>query len=143
MPVLRPTQRFRIKFSPIQEPTIPFPRFPNNIASLTIEGLGELMSQYQVWREYTEDLLLDATATYTRMEAEHSFERKKYYLSTGKADGSKEDRYALCDVQPHIQELAAKLLESQLYQELLSAKLDSITNSLSVISREISRRDSR
>jgi len=137
----RQRANFRFKsvgFDPLQKPEIPYPTMKAQITGLSNNDLGDLMSQYGVWREYTEDLLLHAIREYTSLAESLNLERQMLLITVN--GRNRDERLAKIDTQPEIIELAHAVLESEMYKEMLSAKLASIENSIAVISREITRR---
>jgi hypothetical protein len=139
MPKPLKRDKFTLKgFDPLSAPEIPIPTFPASIASKTLDDLGDIMSFYAVWREYTEDLHLRAVADYTRQKEAYDFEWQKIFLSVNGRNNT--EREAKIAANPEIIVLRALLIEAEMYKEMLSAKLLSFNNAIAVISREISRR---
>lgn len=108
------------------------------ITGITDNDLGDLMSAYASWKEYTEDLLLYAVQEATSAAEDLEYARKKMLLTT--SGKNRDERNARIDTEDRIHELDRKWLEADMYREMLSSKLESINGAISVISREITRR---
>lgn len=120
------------------KPDFPLPALPRAISLITPNKLGDTMSQYGAWREYTEDLLNHSMYTFNKKREELDIARKrKFLLVNGK---NKDERTAKIDTDPEIQALATDVLEYEMFYEMLSTKLTSIEKSIALISREYSRR---
>jgi hypothetical protein len=131
--------KFTLKgFNPLSAPEIPIPTFPANIASKSLDDLGDIMSFYAVWREYTEDLHLRAVAEYSQQKEKYDYEWQKLFLSVNGRNNT--EREAKIAMNPEIIVERAYLIEAEMYKEMLSAKLLSFNNAIAVVSREISRR---
>lgn len=128
----------RAGFPAPQKPAIPYPRMEPNLTGISSLDLGNLMSTYAAWKEYTEDLLLHALHKSTQAyEALEYAKAKLLVLTEGK---NQREREAKIETNPNIHELKQVYLEADMYREMLSSKLTSIEGSVSVISREITRR---
>ena len=97
------------------------------------------VSQSRYAREYTEDLLQDSLCEQLKLQEEYEIQYgAKLLLISGK---NKDERQAkIFDEFPQIKKIYLSLGEAEMYHTLLQKKLESFTNCLTVISREITRR---
>ena len=130
-------KKFRSNFPKVAKPVINA-ELPNSLAKLSSEKLSDLMNVYTAWREYTEDLLIEALAAFTKCKEYYEFERDKKYLALGKTTNAVKD--ATLNIDEDLRKYQLPLTDAELYYDLLSNKLESYTNCLTVISREITRR---
>lgn len=134
-----PLSEFRSKgFTPVNKPGIPLPTMPTGISTLTLDKLGDLQAKYSAWREYTEDLLLEAV--YEKIMAETTYQEKfdrKLLVMEGKTVTEKK---TLTDLDDEVIKYKNKSIHKEVFHTMLSSKLESLNNVLSVLSREISRR---
>jgi hypothetical protein len=111
---------------------------PRSLSKLTSDKLSDIMLKYTAWREYTEDLLIDAFVDLTKSNQEYSFAYSKaYVLCSAK---NKEEREAKVLAQDDIEELSLKRAKNQMYYDMLGDKLQGIKDTIGVLSREITRR---
>lgn len=125
-------------FGRLNRPDIPYPTMDPNISGLTSRDLGNFMAQYAAWREYTEDLLLHAIREYTSLNERLSQKRDRLLIVT--SGKNREERLARINQDPDVEADMQLTLEAEMLKDMLAAKLTSIEGSISVISREISRR---
>lgn len=114
------------------------PELPPKLSSLSSAQVSDLQLIYTAWRELTEDLMVEALAEFTSRK--HSFDyeySKQLLLTTG---SSLKEREAKVATNLRIHNLSLHLQRAELYYNMLSSKLESYTNCLTVISREITRR---
>jgi hypothetical protein len=133
--------KYRAKgFTELSKPEEVQPTMPLQLSNLNADALGDLMSKYSRWREYAEDLYLKAYYEYTVLNEkyEHSVAVFKVQANTSK----KFEKDDLVKADRSLRALADKVLEAQMYYELLSSKVDSLDKSFNTLSREISRRSS-
>jgi hypothetical protein len=125
-------------FKPLNKPEGEIPRLPTQISSTTSNKLGDLQIIYAAWREYAEDLHAEALTKYTSTKSEYD------YLVAITANGldarTVKDKANKVLENPRVQKLRSRLLEAELMVNLLSAKLESYSNALAVLSRELTRR---
>ena len=115
------------------------PIMPRQISQITSDILGDLQSSYAVWREYSEDNLLKAVATLTQLKTEYDYQySKRFVLAEGNTDKQKK---AYVETDEAIYTKNVELMNAQMLVDLLSSKLESFSNCLTIISREITRRD--
>lgn len=115
------------------------PVMPSQISQITSDVLGDLQSLYAVWREYTEDNLLKSVAKLTELKTSFDYAyAKKFVVAGGSTDKQKK---AAVDVLEEIHTMNVELINAQMLVDMLSSKLESFSNCLTIISREITRRE--
>lgn len=115
------------------------PLMPRQISQITSDALGDLMSSYAVWREYTEDMLLKSIAKHMEVKTMYDYEYSKVFIM---AEGSTDkQKKSFVDVNDHIHKLNIDCTNSQVFVDMLSNKLESFSNCITIISREITRRE--
>lgn len=131
-------KRFRKVFPSMEAPEGGLPTMPLRITGLTSDELGDLLSRYSAWREFTEDRHLEALADYVRIKGDYDIETAKMMVV------SSSDTIALKKAEslsnPQVQSLWKKVLEAEIYKDLLGNRLESFSNALSMLSRELTRR---
>lgn len=137
-PVSTGYKRFRSAFDKMGKPDEPVPTFPKKLSSLTSDQLGDYTAKYAAWREFTEDMHFEALQDKMVLQAQYDFEHAKLMV-VAKGDGLNEKKYHTLSNEK-LNDLRQKLLDADIYLNMVSNKLDSFNNSLSVLSREVSRR---
>ena len=135
----KPMDKFRKIYGSIEQPEKKAPAMPVTISDITSDKLSNLMTRYTAWREYTEDLLQDSLCEQLKLEEEYEIQYgSKLLLISGK---NKDERQAkIFNEYPQVKKIYLSLGEAEMYHTLLQKKLESFTNCLTVISREITRR---
>lgn len=126
-------------FSVLGKPAEPVPSCPTNITGISGEELGNFVTLYNAWREYTEDMLVREKMRLAILQDRYDHKYKILWLSVQKTSTVKDKEFSI-DVAPELRELKEELLEVDLFVEALTAKVDSYTNTLAMLSREITRR---
>lgn len=129
---------FREYFRKIPKPEEKAPKLPIQISHLDLNRLSDLQTRYTAWREYTEDLMTESLTELTRAKEKYSYEWDKKLLLLPKMTRSLQE--AALNTDDYLHALDVSLTEAQLYHDLLTKKLESYTNCLAVISREITLR---
>jgi hypothetical protein len=132
-------KRFRKYFTKLSKPDEEA-ILPKKLSSLPSDKLSDIQTRYTAWREFTEDLLVEALAEYTRLKEEYEYAFNKKLLVTNAK--SLREKEAIVRTDLNIRKLFLSLQEAELYYNLLSSKIESYNNCLTVISREITRRTS-
>lgn len=133
-----PLGRFRKVFDEIEAPKGGLPTMLTKISDESSDKLGNMIARYSAWREFTEDRHMEACAVYAQVKSEYDFSCDKAMLS---ADGvNVTERKAAARVGLQVSVLAKKVLEAEIYKDLLASKLDSFSNVLAMLSRELTRR---
>jgi hypothetical protein len=132
---------FEKVFTEIKQPTETMPCFITNISQLNADKLGDLTSLYEAWREFANQELLLAVAN----SAISSYNYKAAYdRALLKVSGKNKDiTHALIMSDTDIEELYSTKYMDELRVTLLRGKIDSFEASLSILSRELTRRTSR
>lgn len=131
-------EKFREHFTEIAPPKGGLPTMPTSISNISLDDLGNMLSRYSAWREYAEDRHLEATAVYAECKSKYDNACDKVLLTSNKATVT--ERKASAKVSPEVSKLAQQVLEAETYKDLLGGKLESFTNVLSMLSRELTRR---
>jgi len=130
---------YREEFKKVTKPESEAPSLPTSISKLTSDKLSDLMLRYTAWREFTEDILNDSLVEFTVAKEQYDNAYQIEYLRADSKLKVKE-KEALIDTLPTIHEKYLYLQEAELYHNLILRKLESFTNCLTIISREITRR---
>lgn len=133
-----PIQRFRSVFTSINAPKGGLPTMPIRMTDLSSEELGNIMSRYSAWREFTEDRHCEACAVYSQVKSEYDLQISKEMLLY--KDVTVSEKKARARTSQNTEGLAKKLYEAEIYMTLLASKLESFTNVLNILSRELTRR---
>ena len=133
-----PLARFRKVFDEIEVPKGGLPTMPRQISSEPSDSLGDLISKYSTWREFTEDRHIEACAVVAQIKSEHDLEHDRVLVSA--QEGTITEKKARASINGEVIIKAKKLLEAEIYRDLLAGKLESFTNVLTMLSRELTRR---
>jgi hypothetical protein len=133
-----PLGRFREVFSEIKPPKGGLPTMPTRVSSLASDELGDISSRYAAWREFTEDLHMGACATYAQIKSEYDLAHDRVLITINSSTVSEKKAMANTDVE--VVKLSQKLVEADIYVGLLARKLESFSNVLAILSRELTRR---
>lgn len=136
--VRNPLERFREIFIELSAPKGGLPTMPTKISDMPSDDLGNIIARYTAWREFTEDKHMEACATYAQCKSEYDLACDKEMLLS-KA-GSVTERKASAKANPRVEQLYKDLTEAEMYRDLLANKLDSFSNVLAMLSRELTRR---
>lgn len=133
-----PIERFRDVFTEIVPPKGGLPTMPTRISDYASDELGNIISRYTAWREFTEDRHMEACAVYSQCKSEYDLACDTEML---KSDGQTvSERKASAKTNSQVQKLGVIVNEAEIYTNLLAAKLDSFSNVLAMLSRELTRR---
>lgn len=119
------------------------PSMPIQMALLTSAELSNTMSEFAAWREYVESLYIESMMEHKKFATKFDYELAKRKLAVEnehKKSKTREYKALLIDTDGSIFADREMLDELSLYKEALSIRLDSLTNSINVLSREITRR---
>ena len=133
-----PLQRFREVFSEIPAPKGGLPTMPTRISELPSDELGDLIARYTAWREFAEDRHLEACAVFAQAKSEYDLECDKEMIRSG--EGTAKERLAEAHTMPGVVLLGKRLKDAEVYKELFANKLESFSNVLAMLSRELTRR---
>lgn len=136
--VRNPLERFREIFSELSAPKGGLPTMPTKVADLASDELGNMIARYTAWREFTEDRHAEACAVLAQCKSEYDLEVDKVMLSSTASTVT--ERKASAKANPKVEKLYKDLTEAEMYQNLLANKLESFSNVLAMLSRELTRR---
>lgn len=136
--VKNPLERFRSVFTELTAPKGGLPTMPTKIADLASDELGNMIARYTAWREFTEDRHMEACAVYAQCRSEYDLACDKEMLSSNASTVT--ERKAFAKVSPKVEKLYKELVEAEMYRDLLANKLESFSNVLAMLSRELTRR---
>lgn len=118
------------------------PTMPHEMSNLNSQDLGNYMSNYAAWREFTEDVLTQSNMEYLEAKEAYDLRYKQLWLTQERLKTVKDSEKNL-EINPEIVDLREKLLKAQMFNELIGTKYESINNAITVLSREITRRQGR
>lgn len=136
--IKNPLERFRRVFDEVVPPKGGLPTMPTRIADIASDELGNMIARYTAWREFTEDRHAEACATYSQCKSEYDLECDKQTLQSDAETVT--ERKVFAKTTPKVIELGKKVNEAEIYMGLLARKLDSFSNVLAMLSRELTRR---
>lgn len=136
--VRNPLERFRAIFTELAAPKGGLPTMPTKVADLVSDELGNMIARYTSWREFTEDRHAEACAVLAQCKSEYDLEVDKVMLSSTASTVT--ERKASAKSNPKVEKLYKNLTEAEMYRDLLANKLESFSNVLAMLSRELTRR---
>ena len=136
--VRNPLERFRAIFTELSAPKGGLPTMPTKVADLASDELGNMIARYTAWREFTEDRHMEACAVYSQCMSEYDLAVDKEMLSS--KESTVTERKASAKSSPKVEKLYKDLTEAEMYRDLLANKLESFSNVLAMLSRELTRR---
>lgn len=135
---LSPLERFREVFVSLNAPKGGLPTMPTRISDIASDELGDMIARYSSWREYTEDRHAEACAVFSQLKSEYDLELSKAML---KVDGSSvTEKKAYAQTEQGVLNKYKQMNEADVFRGLLANKLESFTNVLLMLSRELTRR---
>lgn len=132
----------KLGFNYVTKPEEDMPTMPDKMSNINSQELGNYMSTYAAWREYTEEVLMQAVMDYLLIEEKYDLEYKKSWLTTPKTSTVKDKEYEI-ETLSFFVDLRRELTEASLYKQMIEAKYNSINNAISTLSREITRRQDK
>lgn len=136
--VRNPLERFREVFTELNAPKGGLPTMPTKISDLASDELGNMIARYSAWREFTEDRHAEACAVLAQCKSEYDLECDKEMLLSSAQTVT--ERKAVAKTSPKVAKLYKDLGEAEVFRDLLANKLDSFSNVLAMLSRELTRR---
>lgn len=133
-----PLKRFRGVFDNIERPKGGLPTMPTKITNLASDELGDIIARYTAWREFTEDCHAEACAVYAQVKSKYDLESDIALLKSDAPTIT--EKKASIKLNGKIESLYKELNEAEVYCDLLGRKLESFTNVLAMLSRELTRR---
>ena len=143
MPIKRvveksPFQKFRKIFTDIPTPKGGLPTMPTKIYELSSDELGDIIARYTAWREFTEDRHMEACAVFAQCKSEYDLASDREMLNSDAITVT--EKKASAKINEKVVSLYKQLSEAEMYKDLLARKLDSFSNVLAMLSRELTRR---
>lgn len=136
--ITNPLLLFRRVFVSLEAPKGGLPTMPTKIADLASDELGNMIARYTAWREFTEDRHAEACAVVAQCKSEYDLEVDKEMLSSSASTVT--ERKASAKASPKVERLYRDLSDAEIYRTLLANKLESFSNVLAMLSRELTRR---
>lgn len=137
--VKNPLEKFREVFTELSAPSGGLPTMPTQIATIASDDLGNIISRYTAWREFTEDRHMEACAVYAQCKSEYDLVINTGMVSVSNA-GTVTEKRAIAKNSATAIKKYRDLNEAEMYKDLLARKLDSFSNVLAMLSRELTRR---
>jgi len=131
--------RYRTHFKPLGKP-LEDAKLPAKISTISTHQLSDLQNHYSQWREFTEDLLVEALATFTSTKMKYEYAYDVEVIKMIPKCKTKVEAETKARINDDIQKLFVDLSDAELYYELLTKKFESYNNTLATISREITSR---
>lgn len=133
-----PLKKFREVFTELTAPKGGLPTMPTRISDLASDELGNMIARYTAWREFTEDRHMEACAVFSQCKSEYDLACDREMLSSKASTVT--ERKASAKSSPRVERLYKELTEAEMYRDLLANKLESFSNVLAMLSRELTRR---
>ena len=133
-------KRFREIFPAIDPPAGGMPTVMGRVSSITTDKLGDLINRYNAWREFTEDLHLEAVARWGIAKDAYDFEVSKGLAVAGKSADSVTLAKAKAKMNPEVLALGEAYGQATMFKDMVAKKLESLNNVLATLSRELTRR---
>ena len=111
---------------------------PTRIADVPSDDLGDMIARYSAWREYAEDRHLEACAVYAQLKSEYDLANDRQLLLA--SNNTVAEKRAAAKNNPEVAQLYKRMNEAEIYVNLFANKLDSFSNVLAMLSRELTRR---
>ena len=136
--VTDPLTKFREVFTSLNAPKGGLPTMPTRIAGIASDEWGNIIARYSAWREFTEDKHLEACAVYAQCKSEYDLQVDRETLTSMAATIT--ERKVAAKTSPRVEVLYKKLVDAETFMNLLANKLESFSNVLAMLSRELTRR---
>lgn len=136
---MNPKDRFRTAFKSIPAPEGGIPRLGVAVSKLTSDQLGDMISRYSAWREYCEDMHLIALADFMAAKEVYDMAVAKEVVASGD-DVTVTEKKAAAQTSNKVAPLRKDFVHKEMYFKMLASKLESFSNSLAMLSRELTRR---
>ena len=132
--------KFRSSFSILRKPEHDSPTMPKRVSVLSSDAISDLMFRISAWRDFTDDLIYEATTEFLLIKEKHQYEFDIKLMTT--SGSSVKEKEAKVRTTQNIKKLRDELIEKEMFLDMLERKHENYTNNISIISREISRRAS-
>ena len=133
-----PLDIFREVFTEVSAPKGGLPMMPTCIADVASDDLGNMIARYTAWREFTEDRHAQACAVYAQCKSDYDLAYSTEFLSLSNMTVT--EKKTAVNANQKVADLYKQLTDAEIYKDLLANKLDSFSNVLAMLSRELTRR---
>ena len=133
-----PLDIFREVFTEVSVPKGGLPMMPTRIADVASDDLGNMIARYTAWREFTEDRHAQACAVYAQCKSDYDLAYSTEFLSLSNMTVT--EKKTAVNANQKVADLYKQLTDAEIYKDLLANKLDSFSNVLAMLSRELTRR---
>ena len=133
-----PLDIFREVFTEVSAPKGGLPMMPTRIADVASDDLGNMIARYTAWREFTEDRQEQACAVYAKCKSDYDLAYSTEFLSLSNMTVT--EKKTAVNANQKVADLYKQLTDAEIYKDLLANKLDSFSNVLAMLSRELTRR---
>ena len=133
-----PLDTFREVFTEVSAPKGGLPMMPTRIADVASDDLGNMIARYTAWREFTEDRHAQACAVYAQCKSDYDLAYSTEFLSLSNMTVT--EKKTAVNANRKVADLYKQLTDAEIYKDLLANKLDSFSNVLAMLSRELTRR---
>lgn len=133
-----PLDTFREVFTEVSAPKGGLPMMPTHIADVASDDLGNMIARYTAWREFTEDRHAQACAVYAQCKSDYDLAYSTEFLSLSNMTVT--EKKTAVNANQKVADLYKQLTDAEIYKDLLANKLDSFSNVLAMLSRELTRR---
>ena len=133
-----PLDIFREVFTEVSAPRGGLPMMPTRIADVASDDLGNMIARYTAWREFTEDRHAQACAVYAQCKSDYDLAYSTEFLSLSNMTVT--EKKTAVNANQKVADLYKQLTDAEIYKDLLANKLDSFSNVLAMLSRELTRR---
>jgi hypothetical protein len=135
-----PIERYNESFTPRTKPEEEPPNVPKRFSGIEDNKLGDYMAKFNAWRDYTDDLLIRAAAEYTILQERYDVLRAKKYVEYNVGKVTATTIKNKLDADTELIPLKTEVVNAKVFMEMVSSKMESFTNIINVLSREITRR---
>ena len=114
------------------------PTMPTAISSVSLDVLGDYMSRYSAWREFAEEQLIRHLPTLLDAQEEYDYKYNKLFVGTSASTVT--DKKAIVAADENLRGTYRSYMEADVYKQMLSSRIESYTQCINTLSREITRR---
>jgi len=111
---------------------------PTAISSVSLDVLGDYMSRYSAWREFAEEQLIRHLPTLLDAQEEYDYKYNKLFVGTSASTVT--DKKAIVAADENLRGTYRSYMEADVYKQMLSSRIESYTQCINTLSREITRR---
>lgn len=132
-------ERFREVFADVSAPKGGLPTMPTKVSDIASDELGDMIARYTAWREFTEDRHAEACAVVSEYKSKYDLAYSTEMLAS-KNSLTVTEKKAVVNANQKVAALYKQLTDAEIFRDLLANKLDSFSNVLMMLSRELTRR---